>query len=70
MAVLIYVLCAITASICAVMLLLGSRRTGSSIPIHCSSSCGQAIQVAACGCHSPGMAKPRAPGERAAVTVR
>ena len=29
MAVLIYVLCSITALICAVMLLLGSRRTGS-----------------------------------------
>lgn len=29
MAVLIYVLCAMTALVCAVMLLLGSRRTGS-----------------------------------------
>ena len=29
MAVLIYALCSITALICAVMLLLGSRRTGS-----------------------------------------
>lgn len=29
MAVVIYVLCAMTALVCAVMLLLGSRRTGS-----------------------------------------
>ena len=35
-----------------------SRRTGASSPSHSSSSAGHAIQVAACGLHSAGIAKP------------